>query len=237
MPYPYTPTYERVGRAQQLALVLAEVPRTGEYLIDIKKLLLRFFRTVMEVQPSGKLLWLPRSDKMSEVELHDEGPLNATAVEKTPAIVLQRGVFTWANTSKDQLLRLDDIDGLQTFTDLFVGSFSIHCISRESLYAERMAVSIFRLLTIFRDILQQCGLFKLGPDGVSIGKAGPVGDLVLDAPKGKFISVPVFIPVYYQDTWTMEYLPAKPTLAALRYTTQVRGRILDQVIFTDTEQH
>ena len=237
MSYPYPANYQRPGHAEQLALILAEVPRTGEYLLDIKKLLIRFFRTTLEVQPEGKMRWLPRSDRMSEVEIHDEGPLNATAVEKTPAIVLQRGIFSWANSSKDQLLRVDDINGTQTFTDLFVGSFAIHCISRESLYSERMAVSVFRLLTIFRDVLQQCGLFKVGPDGVSIGKAGPVGDMVPDAPKEKFISVPVLIPVYYQDTWTVEYLPPKPTLAALRYTTQVRGRILDEVIFTDTEQH
>ena len=116
-------------------------------------------------------------------------------------------------------------DGTVISTDLFVGSFTFNCISNESMWAERIAVSVFRLLTYYRSVLQASGLFKIDHGKMVIQRTRPAGDLVVDAPSDKFVVHPVFVPIYYQDTW--EQVSESERLRRVRYTLVARGRLID----------
>lgn len=195
-------------------------PRTGNYLSDAKDILLRFLQDVFHQMPAGqgKFHFEPDADpgstdeKVSELIISDQGPINTDSVEKRPALILSRGQVGWANSSMDQHLLTDFATGKRTHTDLVVGSFSINCVSRTGLEAERLALTVFKLIRIYRRQLQKAGFFHIGTE-VSIGVESPPGALLSGDSVDDFVNVPVIFPFQYQESWTST--PNSETLDSL----------------------
>lgn len=88
-------------------------------------------------------------------------------------------------------------------TDLLSGSFVINCISRVGLEAEEVALIVMKAIRIYRRELQKAGFFHIGTL-VQVGSETPAGALVAGDSDEDFINVPVSLPVYYQESWTVE---------------------------------
>lgn len=192
-------------------------PRTGNFLSDTKDILLRFFQDVFHQMPvgTGDFHFEPDDEKASELIISDKGTVNTSTVEKRPALILSRGAFAWGNTSLDQFLKLDIPTGVRTHTDLLAGSFTVHCVSRSGLEAEKLALLVHKWLRIYRRQLQKAGFFYIGHIG-QIGEESPAGTLLAGDSAEDFVQVQVNFPVYYQESWTVE--PNAPLLNAIQLT-------------------
>jgi hypothetical protein len=94
--------------------------------------------------------------------------------------------------------------GERTHTDLLTGSFSINCVSRNGLEAERLALLVAKAIRIYRRHLQRAGFFHIG-HLVQVGTESPAGSLVSGDSDEDFVVVPVTLPVYYQTSWKVGY--------------------------------
>lgn len=208
-------------------------PRTGNWLSDTKDILLRFLQDFFYQMDAGQQPSLfhfepldatvdqadpeayQSDEKVTELIITDAGSVNTETIEKRPCIVVSRGPFAYGNTSMDQLLSINSSDGMQTHTDLLTGSFVIHCISREGLEAERLAVIVARAIRYFRLQLQKAGFFNIGTI-IQVGAESSPGQLLSGDSAEDFIDVPVSIPVYYQESWTNT--PESTALARITLT-------------------
>lgn len=193
-------------------------PRTGNWLSDSKDILLRFFQDFFYQMPSGEQPSVfhfeplgtstgdgddyKTSEQTTEIIITDAGSVNTETLEKRPCLIISRGPFAYNNMSMDNLLSIRGSDSMKTHTDLLSGSFTIHCIAREGLEAERLAVIVARALRVFRDLLQKAGFFHVGTI-INIGSETSPGSLIAGDSEEDFIDVPISFPVYYQDSWTV----------------------------------
>jgi len=198
---------QRQGQLENYAIWEQFNPRTGNWLSDTKDILIRFFQDVFFQMAPGQFHFEPggegsTDEKNSELIISDQGTLNTVSVERRPGIILSRGPFAYGNVSLDQMLLIDFGNGKRTHTDLLSGSFVVNCVSRNGLEADRLALTVAKLIRIYRRQLQKAGFFKLG-DQVNVGTESPAGALVAGDSAEDFITVPVSFPVFYQDSWTV----------------------------------
>lgn len=208
---------ERPNQEENWALWEQYNPRTGNWLSDSKDIILRFLQDFFYQMPSGEQPSLfhfepagsspgtgddyKTAEQVTEIIITDAMSVNTDTLEKRPCLVLSRGPFAYNNASMDNLLALDGFTGKETHTDLLAGSFTINCISREGLEAERLAVIVARAIRYYRNLLQKAGFFHIGTL-VQVGSESPPGSLVSGGSEEDFVNVPVSLPVYYQESWT-----------------------------------
>jgi hypothetical protein len=101
-------------------------------------------------------------------------------------------------TSIDLRPTLDLLSGDYTETDLVTGSVRCHCIAREDLVAERLAVWVMRTVRHFRAMLCQAGFFSIGRHLAMEEVQDAVG-LVEGASSRQFVQVVVTMPIYKQE--------------------------------------
>lgn len=191
-------------------------PRTGHWLSDTKDILLRFFQQFFHGMPAGQNCYHfepgnlaldvragATDEKETEIIISDQGPVNTNSVEKRPAVILSRGPFAWGNTSLDQLLSRQTTDDKRTHTDLITGSFVVNCVARNGLEAETLALMVAKAIRIYRRELQKAGFFYIG-HMAQVGTESPAGSLVAGDSAEDFINVPVTLPAYYEESWTVE---------------------------------
>lgn len=215
----------RPGQLENYAIWEQYNPRTGNWLSDTKDILIRFFQDVFHQEPpgQGRFHFEPGAadeqgstdEKATELIISDQGPINTDSVEKRPALILSRGPFAYANTSLDHLLLQDFGTGKRTHTDLLSGSFVVNCVSRTGLEAEKLALTVGKLIRIYRRQLQKAGFFYIGAQ-INIGTETPAGALVAGDSAEDFILVPVSFPVFYQESWTVD--PNSALLKAISTT-------------------
>jgi len=211
----------RSGYEEFEELVQTYNPRTGNWLSDSKDILLRFLQEFFYQMPEGEGLFHfePGDETGQTAETDTEliigvaGAINTDTVEKRPAIMLSRGPFGYGDTSIDSLLSLEWDTGKETRTDLLSGSFVIHCVSRMGEEAEKLAVIVARAIRGFRVTIQRAGLFNIGIR-IRIGEESVANTLLGGDSDEDFITVPVSFPVYYEESWTLEY-PNAETLTTI----------------------
>lgn len=203
----------RPGQLENYALQEQYNPRTGNWLSDTKDILIRFLQDLFFQMPRGQGCYHfepghdPGStdEENTEIIISDAGSLNTDSVESRPAIIVSRGPFAYGNTSLDQLLKKDPglMSNKRVHTDLLSGSFVLNCISSTGLEAEEVALIVMKAIRIYRRELQKAGFFHIGTM-VQVGNETPAGALVQGDSDEDFINVPVSLPVYYQESWTVE---------------------------------
>jgi hypothetical protein len=205
---------DRPNQQENYALQEQYNPRTGNWLSDTKDILLRFLQdfffqmpvgeqpSLFHFEPDGNVDY-QTAERETEVIITDAGSVGTDAVEKRPAIIVSRGPFAYGNTSLDHLLGEEGTTGKRTHTDLITGSYVINCVSRLGLEAERLALLVAKSIRIYRRELQKAGFFHIG-GAITIGQESPAGALVGGDSDEDFINVPVMLPVYYQESWTIQ---------------------------------
>jgi hypothetical protein len=187
-------------------------PRTGNWLGDTKDILLRFLQDFFGQMPSGENSFHFESDTQNyggtneiqtELRIFDRTTLDTDTVGKLPAITILRGPFAYTNASMDHLRTIDGQTGKESRSDLLQGSFTLACLSRQGLEAEELALLVAKSVRYYRRHLQRAGFFRIG-EHITVGVESDPGVILKGSSVPDFTMVPVTIPVFYQDSWTVE---------------------------------
>ena len=227
----------RPGTQNWYDLVEQYNPRTGNWLSDTKDILIRFLQGFFNGMPveSGLFHFEPgeetgsTSETTSELIITDAGAVNTDTVEKRPVIIISRGSFAYGDTSFDGLLNESFASGTHSHTDLLSGTFAINCISRSGLEAEKLALLVAKGIRIYKEQLQNAGFFSIGTH-IQIGQESPPGSLIEgDNAQEDYINVPVYAPVFYQESWTVSQeaeLLKKINFIAYHVATRLDGSLV-----------
>lgn len=193
----------------RVAEVLKYNPVSGNYLSDAKDVLLKFLQEFFYQMPRNKNLfhfdpgegW--QTDELtSEVIITDSGAMNTDTLEKRPAIIVSRNQFAYANLGLDNLVKVTGVNDLRTHSDLLQGSFSINCVSKLGLEAEKLALLVTRALKSHRRLLQQAGFFQIGQN-ITVGPENPAASIFPGDSDEDYVLVTVTFPCYWQDVWSV----------------------------------
>ena len=118
-------------------------------------------------------------------------------------IILSRGTFAFGNLGLDNVIGINGATEKRTHSDLLNGSFSVNCISKIGLEAEKMAVLVAKAIKTHRRILQVSGFFQIGQQ-ITIGPESPASSLFPGDSDEDYVMVTVSFPAYWQESWTIE---------------------------------
>lgn len=167
----------------------------------------RFLQIVFATFEKGSYHW-SSDDQLTDIIIQGEGTVHNDVVEKRPAIVVQRGPAAWGNVAMDQFKSFDFDPGRRNHTDLVSSGVTYNCLSAEGLEAQRIAwIACYATRTLKRSLMK-AGLHRVGEE-LQIGAESPPGALVTGDPS-EIILVPVSVPFYFQDSWSVE--PVDKTL-------------------------
>lgn len=174
----------------------------------LKDIYLTFLQDFFAAVPDDDPFHFTGSDTAeSKIEIIDISSTNKEVVEKRPAIILQRSPLAWSRIGLDQLKSHDIANDIRRHTDMITGTMTLHCISKLSLSAERLASQVFYALKFHRRELQRRGIFDGGQEA-QLGSETPPGAIVGGDVDPHTTDVPVYSPFYVQVSW--ESRPAKP---------------------------
>lgn len=157
------------------------------------------FRT----RPKGHYRW-DIDPELSEIIITAHDPYESDRTNKRPNIVVSRTQMTNANTSIGQTLSPGIFSESTTYTDLMQGSLIITVIAREGLEAQNLAYSLFRLIPVFRGVLNRAGRMTTLPGRMSMTPEMPYSDVspASSAPHRRAISL--VLPISIQDHFSID---------------------------------
>jgi hypothetical protein len=167
-------------------------------LFHLTRLFITFLQELFAQAPSGSFHWSD-DDRMTEVIISDETPINMEVIEKRPAIVTVRSGVAWAGIGNDQLMSMKIRTGEEVHTDMISGNMTLNCMSRVAVEAEYLAWLCSRHVWILKHTLMKWGFHKVGEQIQVMGRS-PAGQIVAGDTEGEVILVPVIIPFFFQ--WT-----------------------------------
>lgn len=181
-------------------------------LYHYNRLLVRFLQLVFGSFDEGKYYWDVGSE-LTNITITDQASLPREAIEQRPAILVSRGPAVFGNLSMDQfngptfkkgvfVPNSDPETGAKRYTDLISSSATYNCLSSEGVEAQRIAWIAAMATRRLKKSLMHAGMHRVGED-VSIGTETPPGAIVAGDAR-EIILVPVTVPFYFQDFWTVE---------------------------------
>jgi hypothetical protein len=185
----------------------------------------RFLQITFESFDKGHYKW-HADEALTEITITDQAPLPKVVVERRPAIVLQRGPFEYVNIALNQFAGVDPraYTGRRDFTDLVQATMTYSCLSRVGLEAGKLAHICAVATRRLKRVLLRSGLHWVG-EKVVIGPETPPGAIVQSDPN-EIVMVPVSVPFYYQDSWSVEPLDKKLlTGMGITLRSETRGSI------------
>jgi len=136
------------------------------------------------------------SENDTKIIISDKYAINLEAVEKKPAISVQRGVIRWAGRHLNKFLG-SDFRTKDHFIDRAICDIIILCLSRVGLEAETMGQKVWHMFTIFDNELREKGVYNV--NAVALGE-----ERVAKSNSDIDISiVPVTINIEIVDNWTV----------------------------------
>ena len=184
--------------------VLTGVPLTQgvneDPLLAYTKIFIRFLQLVFGSFDRGQYHW-DEGLETTEIVISDQGVLRSSVVEKRPMIVCMRGPTSWSNLSMDQFLSYNPKTGGKTHSDLVSSTMQYLCMAREGLEAQRIAWISGYATRVLKKTLLHAGMHRVG-ENVDYGAETDAGSLLPDSGK-EFSLVPVSVPFFFQDTYTI----------------------------------
>ena len=188
------------------------------------KLFVRFLQTLFATFEKGAYHWA-LDEKLSDIVITDQAPVNQEVIEKRPALVVALGPAAFGNISIDQfagpILKWSDsaktprydpnwnpLTGTTRRTDLISSTMTVNCLSREGVEARRLGWIVGYFTRAFKGVLMKSGLHRVGEDVQFSAESAP-GSLVQPDTK-ELTMVSVSLPFYAQDTWSVS--PVDKTL-------------------------
>ncbi len=182
-------------------------PETGDWLSDSLDVMIRFLQDLFFQHQEFKF---HPDETQTRLIVSGAGGTNTRTIGTLPGIIVTRSEFAYANLSMDQLLKSDSTTGKQTHTDLVVGGFAIHCISRSGPEADSLAVLVAQAIRRFRVALQRARFHRIG-DLVQVSAQSPARSILPGNEQGDLRMTTVSLPVHYQESWSIERIPRAVT--------------------------
>lgn len=181
-------------------------------LYHYNRILVRFLQLVFASYDEGKYRW-HIDPQLTNITITDQATIAHDAVEQRPAILVARGTASFANLSMDQfngptfkngkfIPNSDPETGAKRYTDLISASAVYNCLSSEGVEAGRIAWIASMATRRLKKSLMHAGMHRVGEE-VTVGPETPPGAIVSGDPR-EIILVPVTVPFYFQDFWTVE---------------------------------
>jgi hypothetical protein len=189
--------------ASDLATSFASNPLTY-----VKEAFLRFLQGLFAQAPKGTYHW-DSDQKLSEIYLTDESPVNAEQVGTRPAITLARTQVSLQSLGFDDMMSYNGQTGQKQKTVLIPGNAVLGVVSRNSVEVEQIAWVCTEHIWLLRDTLMKFGFFDVGRN-ITIGAVSPAGKVVAqDGGKGWYI-VNVVCPFHLYRT--SQFYPLNQTI-------------------------
>lgn len=185
-------------------------------LTHFARIFVRFLQLTFQSFEKGAYRWEP-DDKSTDIIISDQATVKREVIEKRPAILVSRGPAAFSNIALDQFagpLLVKGTDGKTTFTpnednsigakrhtDLISSTMTFNCLSSEGLEAQRLAwIAMYATRTLKKALLS-AGLHRVGEE-LQVGSETSPGSIV-QPDSNEIVMVPVQVPFYFQDTWTI----------------------------------
>lgn len=182
-------------------------------LYHYNRIFVRFLQIVFASFEEGKYRWCLDQDN-TEIIISDQSTLSRETAEQRPAILVARGSASFSNLSLDQFAgpsydkagkfvpNSDPASGAKRHTDLVSTSCVYNCLSSEGVEAQRIAWIAAMATRRLKKSLMHAGIHRVGEE-VTVGAETPPGAIV-QTDEREIILVPVTVPFYFQDFWTVE---------------------------------
>lgn len=207
-----------------IARVRETNPHTGDWLRDSQALYVRFLKDVFlqqddSVHPDPQWQHAP---ERSEIEVVAARQTDTATLERRPVLVVSRGTFQYGAVSVDLRHHEDMLTGEKRENDLLFGQYQVHCVAREDLTAERLAVWVARAFRHFRWMLRQAGAFQIGRR-ITVGPVQDAAPLIRETESERtFVAVTVTLPGVFQETAQITISDVDKVVGEL--TARLRGR-------------
>lgn len=178
-------------------------PEIDDRIYVAVRALILWAQGVFRSRPVGSYRWDP-NEEASEIIITAHDPYDATRTNKRPNIVIARTAVSNGNTSMGQTLQPAFTTDTAIYTDMLQGSFVITVIAREGLEAQNIAFSLFRLLPMFRGVLNRAGRMTILPGRMSMSPEMPYQDVSPSSSAPHRRAVSVVVPFAIQDYFSID---------------------------------
>lgn len=158
---------------------------------------------IFKTRPKGSYRWCD-DPEISEIIITAQDPYDADRTNRRPNIVVSRTSMSNANTSIGQTMAYSFAQETTTYTDLMQGNLVITVIAREGLEAQSIAYNLFRLIPVFRGMLNRTGRMTTLPGRMTITPEVPYSDVSSSATAPHRRAVSVFLPISIQDHFSID---------------------------------
>lgn len=157
---------------------------------------------VFKTRPSGSYRWDPDAEQ-SEIIITAHNPHDAERTNKRPNIVVARQGAGYVGSSMGQTMAPMFTRDTATYSDMLRTGLIITVIAREGLEAQSIAYGLFRLVPMFRGVLNRTGRMTVLPGQMTITPEMPWVDTAPNAAAPHRRAVVVSLPITIQDTFTI----------------------------------
>jgi hypothetical protein len=192
--------------------------------------LILWLQGVFRTRPKGAYRW-DIDPEISEIIITAHDPYESDKTNKRPNIVVSRTQMTNANTSIGQTLSPGIFSESTTYTDLMQGNLIITVIAREGLEAQNIAYNLFRLIPVFRGMLNRTGRMTTLPGRMSMTPEMPYADVSSSATSPYRRAVSVVLPISIQDHFSVDTGQHFSFLHAVE--TYVNGQLTEKITSED----
>lgn len=118
-----------------------------------KELLLCFYQAFF-IENRSDFAFDP-DEKRSKIFICDKFAYNREVAEQRPGLFTDRGALRWHGRHIDQFIGSNAVGAERQYADLLEVMVRVHCVAKEGLRAERLAVYAFMLPMIYKDLLRR----------------------------------------------------------------------------------
>lgn len=143
----------------------------------------------------------------TEILITDQGQIGREVVEQRPAILVKRGTVQTGNVAIGQFAGMGPPStGRVDYSDLMASSMQYRCIAKEGLEAQNIAYIAYMETRRFKKTLMRAGHIHRVAEDMTIGEETDPGSLVQPEGENELSMVPVYVPFYFRDSWSVEPL-------------------------------
>lgn len=163
-------------------------------------------------------------DKNTKIMINDFNSENLNAVNVKPALLVQRGSMSPVRISLGDRTRDTFLAGYEQRELLMNVNLVIHCISREGLEAESLAVVVFKLIRYLNeDICKNYKVFNI--DALNIGSETPVSNEIKSVPVSIIVSIPDLVQINFKSIQISTLTMSKQTISHLNTVTLLHSTV------------
>jgi len=176
-------------------------------LFYFERVFCRFFQSVFSKNAPGCYKWF-EDEEQTEIIIRSVHHVNAESVERRPAVLVKRGGLSFGNLSFNQFLKQGNQDGetvdKKVYSDLNSSSIVLRCLASAETEAGRIAWHCAQAIRRLKAPLQRAAkIHRIGED-IQIAEPSEPGMLIQPESSNEITMISVFIPFFYQDSWSTE---------------------------------